>query len=74
MTREQFLSNTPGNGRHPTGIGLAWILAGDSRTKIAAFLKGKAVFAADKCLLNGKGESLSRIAKPAHLCYHVDTG
>ena len=25
-------------------------------------------------VLNGKDESLSRIAKPAHLCYHVDTG
>ena len=44
MTREQFLFNTPGNGRHPTGIGLAWILAGEGRTKIAAFLKGEAVF------------------------------
>ena len=25
-------------------------------------------------VLNGKDESLSRIVKPAHLCYHVDTG
>lgn len=36
--------------------------------------RGSCFFTADKCLLNGKGESLSRIAKPAHLCYHVDTG
>ena len=29
-----FSPNTPGNGRHPTGIGSAWILAGEGRNTV----------------------------------------